>query len=76
MRFLDCKTRQLRTARSHPQSYDVHMESDLLMQQVLVTVLVLIMDAKEQAIKTAERFAHTNYSSRNRMENRIKIEFF
>lgn len=48
MRFLDCKIKQLRTSNSHPQSHDVHVESDLLMEQFLVTVLDLIMDAKEQ----------------------------
>lgn len=76
MRFLDCNIKQLRTSNSHPQSYYVHVESNLLAEQFLVTVLDLIMDAKEQPVKTAESFAHTNYSRRNRIENKMKIEFF
>lgn len=48
MSFLDCKIKQLCTSNSHPQSYDVHVVSDLLVEQFLVTVLDLIMDAKEQ----------------------------
>lgn len=57
-----------------PTELRLHMESDLLVEQFVVTVLDLIMDAKEQPVKTHESFAHTNYSSRNRIENRILLE--
>lgn len=77
MRFLDCKIKQLHTSNSHPHSQDEHVEGDLPVEQFLVTVLGLIMDAEEQLVKTAKKFAHTNYSGRQNgklYKNRIILE--
>lgn len=77
MGFLDCKIKQRHASNSHPQSQDGHVEGDLPVEQFLVTVLGLIMAAKNQLVNTAERFAHTNYSgtqNRKLYKNGIILE--